>query len=167
MSVHPGELVIGDAYGRGRVRGIDDRNVSPVPNLSPLSGEWAGESVRELLGDLVDELISIGWDDEDAEDIVCDSYETGYVDGFGPVPDVLSVCPDCFDWFAAFAGATESPDREMPAGVAYWDNPARFVIECLETSDCFSWSSCDTCRTTLGGPRYDVAVFDSGENPAG
>lgn len=155
------------ARGRGYLRGCVDRESSTVPNLAMLSGEWAGESVRELLGDLIDSLVRLGEDESDAHDIVCDSYESGYLDGFGPVPETLSVCPDCFDWFASFAGATESPDREMPAGVAYWDNPARFVIMDAGESDCFSWAGCDTCRTTLGGPRYTVAVFDSGEDSAG
>lgn len=161
------ERVRVESHARGFARGRADRESSTVPNLALLSGGWAGESVRELLGDLIDDVIRFGVDESDAFDALCVAYESGYSDGFGPVPETLSVCPDCFDWFASFAGATESPDREMPAGVAYWDNPARFVVVDAGESDCFSWAGCDTCRTTLGGPRYTVAVFDSGEDSAG
>ena len=42
-------------------------------NDSPLSGEWAGGSVPELLGDLIES-------DDDYE-IICEAYESGYEEG--------------------------------------------------------------------------------------
>lgn len=38
---------------------------------APLSGEWAGESIRELVGDLIDA-------EPEFEDEICDAYEEGY-----------------------------------------------------------------------------------------
>lgn len=159
------ERIEEQARGRGYLRGCVDRESGPVPNLSPLSGEWAGESVRELLGDLIDSLARLGVNESDAYDIVCDAYESGYSDGFGPVPDVLSVCPDCFDWFAGIAGATESPAGVCPAGVAEYARAGVFV-DVSGAGDSFG-RVCDTCATDLAGARFDVAVFDSGENPGG
>lgn len=153
------------ARGRGYLRGCVDRESGPVPNLSPLSGEWAGESVRELLGDLIDSLARLGVDEFDAYDIVCDEYELGYSDGFGPVPDVLSVCPDCFDWFASIAGATDPRGGQMPAGVAVYARAGVFV-DVSGAGDSFG-RVCDTCSDALAGARFDVAVFDSGEDSAG
>ena len=121
--------------------------------------------MRELLGDLIDGLVSIGWDGDDAWNDVCDAWEQGYADGFGPVPDVLSVCPDCFDWFAGIAGATESPAGVIPAGVAEYVRAGVFV-DVSGAGDAFG-RSCDTCATVLAGARYDVCVFDSGESVGG
>ena len=42
---------------------------------SPLSGEWAGESI----GELIDGYAELG---EDAQTAACDAYEAGYSDGF-------------------------------------------------------------------------------------
>lgn len=49
----------------------------------PLSGEWAGESMRELIGDLVDEAATIhgGEPDADCWDDMATEYETGFEDG--------------------------------------------------------------------------------------
>lgn len=49
----------------------------------PLSGEWAGESIPELIGDLVDEAATIHGGDPDADswDDMANEYETGYEDG--------------------------------------------------------------------------------------
>lgn len=154
-----------ESFGRGFERGVGDRDESPFPNPGPLSGEYAGESVPELLGDLIDALVRLGVDESDAHEIVCDAYELGYSQGFGPVPDILSVCPDCFDWFASIAGATESPAGECPAGVSDWARPGVFV-DVSGAGGSFGWY-CDTCATSVGGDRYDVAVFDSGEDSAG
>jgi len=147
---------------------MGDRDESPIPNPAPLSGEYAGESVRELLGDLIDALVRLGVDECDAHEIVCDAYEDGYRNGFGeigPVPEILSVCPDCFDWFAGIAGATDSPAGECPAGVAEYARAGVFV-DVSGAGDSFG-RSCDTCETILAGARFDVAVFDSGESPVG
>ncbi len=151
-----------ESYGRGFATGRADRLSGPFPNLAPLSGEWAGESVRELLGDLIDAFMRLGEEEESACDVVCVAYETGYSDGFGPVPETLSVCPDCFDWFASIAGATESPAGECPAGVADWARAGVFVDVSGEGHAFGRY--CDTCSTTLAGSRYLVAVLDSGED---
>jgi hypothetical protein len=42
---------------------------------SPLSGEWAGESI----GELIDGYAELS---EDEQNTVCDAYEAGYSDGF-------------------------------------------------------------------------------------
>ena len=42
-------------------------------NDSPLSGEWAGGSIPEYLGDLIES-------DDDYE-IICEAYESGYEEG--------------------------------------------------------------------------------------
>lgn len=160
MNARELERIGEQARGRGYLRGCVDRENSPVPNLAPLSGEWAGESVRELLGDLIDGLVSIGWGEDDACADVCDAFEQGYSDGFGPYPDFLMVCPDCFDWFAGIAGATESPAGECPAGVAEYARAGVFV-DVSGAGDAFG-RVCDTCATDLAGARFDVAVFDSG-----
>lgn len=49
----------------------------------PLSGEWAGESMPEIIGDLVDEAATIHGGDPDADcwDDMANEYETGYEDG--------------------------------------------------------------------------------------
>ena len=159
------ERIGDDAHGRGFATGRADRLSGPFPNLAPLSGEWSGESVRELLGDLIDAFVRLGESENDAHDIVCDSFESGYVDGFGPVPDTLSVCRDCFDWFAGIAGATESPAGECPAGVAELSRPG-VLFEVFGAGDSFG-RVCDTCSDALAGARFDVAVFNSGENPGG
>lgn len=153
------------ARARGFVRGRADRESGPFPNLSPLSGEWAGESVQELLGDLIEMAVRVMVYEWNADEVVCDAYESGYFDGFGPVPDTLLVCPDCFDWFASIAGATDFPAGECPAGVAIYARPGVFV-DVSGAGDSFG-RSCDTCADALAGARFDVAVFDSGEDSAG
>lgn len=77
------------AYWRGYERGKSDALVG-YRNDAPLSGEWAGESIPELLGDLIKEqtianekatVIDIGSQGYDAWQSICDSYENGYFDG--------------------------------------------------------------------------------------
>jgi hypothetical protein len=70
------------AYERGRLRGRNDY-LRGYENPNPLSGEWAGESITELLGDLLakaEELNGVpdngGWLWQD----ICNNYETGYFD---------------------------------------------------------------------------------------
>lgn len=67
------------AYERGNAQGTSDR-LAGYYNPSPLSGEWAAESPRELLGDLFDEAEQSGVD-WDVEDEIMLAYEDGYADG--------------------------------------------------------------------------------------
>ena len=62
------------AWIRGFKRGFADET-SGGATTSPLSGEWAGESIPELLGDLL--AIVTG---EEFEDIL-NAYEEGYAEG--------------------------------------------------------------------------------------
>lgn len=78
------ENALAEARKRGRDRGENDR-AEGFYNDSPLSGEWAGESIRELLGDLVDSVSRRGETDAtdwetyaDIENDLCEEYETGY-----------------------------------------------------------------------------------------
>ena len=61
------------AYAMGEAHGLRDKE-NGICNDSPLSGEWAGESIPELLGDLYREV----GDDGDLLDALCDEYEKGY-----------------------------------------------------------------------------------------
>jgi hypothetical protein len=73
------EELMMQSYERGREKGRNDY-LQGYENDSPLSGEWAGESITELLGDLLakaEELL--GEDSEIAQEIL-DNYETGYLD---------------------------------------------------------------------------------------
>lgn len=63
-----------EAYDRGFARGCSDCGQG-FYNEAPLSGEWAGESIPELIGDLFDEDFG-NFDD------LCESYEQGYNDAF-------------------------------------------------------------------------------------
>lgn len=65
---------IAQAILRGYYQGKYDKGEG-FRNDSPLSGEWAGESIPELLGDLMDE-------DESNLDEICDAYEEGYNNAF-------------------------------------------------------------------------------------
>lgn len=65
-------------FALARQKGIDDAVLdaeSGYYNRTPLSGEWAGESINEKLGDLV-----VDTDDEDDSEFldVLDAYEDGY-----------------------------------------------------------------------------------------
>lgn len=88
-----------DAWQRGYERGQVDEQAGCY-NDSPLSGEWAGESVTDLLGDLIDaaadewEFVRDGGDGSAQychdlvvyrgriEDELCDHYEQGYQAAF-------------------------------------------------------------------------------------
>lgn len=71
------------AYWRGYERGRADALEMGERNPAPLSGEWAGESIPELLGDLYK---GCNPDMEDQIiDNLCDSYERGYDDGYDKV----------------------------------------------------------------------------------
>lgn len=72
-----------EAWHRGYDRGLADKDEGYV-NDSPLSGEWAGESIPELLGDLIKQAMNTGISvlmDIDEDHIIqelCDEYEDGY-----------------------------------------------------------------------------------------
>lgn len=67
-----------EAYERGKARGTHDKSEG-THNPEPLSGEWAGESMQELLGDLADK-ISVDHPDNFSD--LCEAYEDGYEDGY-------------------------------------------------------------------------------------
>ena len=70
------------AYERGYTRGIND-GANDIYNEAPLSGEWAGESIEELLGDLIrraDRMDRSGDDFYEIYNEILDSYEKGYRD---------------------------------------------------------------------------------------
>ena len=52
-----------------------------LPEWSPLSGEWAGESISELLGDLLDVASAIS-DDDYGWAAITDAYETAALDAY-------------------------------------------------------------------------------------
>ena len=75
------ETLLVSAYERGVSQGTHDR-LTGLHNDSPLSGEWAGESIPELLGDLIKKAEKlIGEPDEGMTQDICDNYETGYYEG--------------------------------------------------------------------------------------
>lgn len=63
------------AFHRGRLAGFQDANDGWYCQ-SPLSGEWAGESIPELLGDLISQA------EPTHSDYVLDAYTTGYDEYF-------------------------------------------------------------------------------------
>jgi hypothetical protein len=72
------ETILKEAEERGYKRGAYDALCLAERNDSPLSGEWAGESLNELLGD----LLALSDGDEHLYD-VCEAYEDGYFRGYG------------------------------------------------------------------------------------
>jgi hypothetical protein len=83
------------AYERGVMQGTHDR-LGGYHNPTPLSGEYAGESIPEILGDLIrratmisaemkglgeDGMDNVDGDPYEAWQDICDNYETGYFDG--------------------------------------------------------------------------------------
>jgi hypothetical protein len=69
------------------------------------------------------------------------------LDGLGPVfPGVVHDCPEC-------------PDVED-----YGGDLERYHDEAREPS--FSWSSCDSCGSTLGGDRHAAHAWDADADPA-
>lgn len=63
------------AHFRGKEHGARDKE-NGFYRIDPLSGEWAGESIPELLGDLLRAT-----KDEDEHEIILEAYENGYADG--------------------------------------------------------------------------------------
>lgn len=66
-----------DAEARGYERGANDALALAEKNDFPLSGEWAGESMNELIGD----LLALAENDEHGHEI-CMAYEDGYSLGY-------------------------------------------------------------------------------------
>lgn len=72
------------AYTRGKHKGEADKEVG-FYNDAPLSGQWAGESVQELLGDLIRTSETIFNTEDDVfwfSEELCESYESGYHEGW-------------------------------------------------------------------------------------
>lgn len=87
----------------------------------------------------------------------------------------LWVCSDCL--LARESEGTEHPDREpwgeIPEGHTVtagllWEEHAddcanraagTWVAECECERQTFSWASCDTCGSTLGGERHAYALW--------
>lgn len=68
------------AFSRGYIRGTDDA-FADCYNEAPLSGEFAGESIEELLGDLIDKADKMNRSGDDFYEIyneILDAYEEGY-----------------------------------------------------------------------------------------
>lgn len=66
-----------EAFARGEQAGVYDAQSLAEKNLAPLSGEWAGESIVELIGDLIENA-----EDDDHVTEICDAYEEGYSHGY-------------------------------------------------------------------------------------
>lgn len=69
-----------EAFARGEQAGAYDAQSFAEKNDFPLSGEWAGESMVELIGDLIENAES----DEHCHEI-CEAYEDGYSLGYDNV----------------------------------------------------------------------------------
>jgi hypothetical protein len=67
----------GEQAGRDHASWIETDSDVEMPAC--LSGEWAGESITELIGDLLDEV------SEDDNDAICDAYEEGFAQGWNAV----------------------------------------------------------------------------------
>lgn len=66
-----------EAFARGEQAGTYDAQSLAEKNHAPLSGEWAGESMVELIGDLIENAEN----DEHCHEI-CQAYEDGYSHGY-------------------------------------------------------------------------------------
>lgn len=75
------EEIIQESRERGYSQGLADRD-NDYRNEAPLSGEWAGESINELLGDLLSNILAYG---DDFYDEVCVAYEEGYEEAHATV----------------------------------------------------------------------------------
>lgn len=79
------------AAARGRYAGESRRadflafgyDADELPDWSPLSGEWAGESTPELLGDLLEATLDLPDSDGiQAQQAIEDAYETAALDAY-------------------------------------------------------------------------------------
>lgn len=158
------ERVLDVARDRGEARGMGDRD-SGVWNECPLSGVWAGESVRELLGDLIDaysrDCVECGGRGECGvcEYDVCDAYEQGYALAFVDT-DRASVCVDCAQVLAngVCDGWEDSPDdtRVRACGVFPYLIDSVWVLDVCAT---FAKYPCECCGSTLAGARVECLVW--------
>ena len=97
-------LRCGLAWQRGNERGRADECMNYY-NDSPLSGEWAGESVSELLGDLIGRA-DMDPADEDTLDVINETihhYEDGYNAAFAD----RSFCDRCGELIDATYGIAD------------------------------------------------------------
>jgi len=142
------------ARKRGEDHATHDRNDGEC-RPTPLSGEWASESVHDMLGDLIDAL-----GDDYAGD-VCDAYESGYAGVWSDV-DFVDVCADCAQVLAngVCNGWEDSPDetRERPAGVFPYCVDGAWPTDDVTT---FSKFPCECCGSRLAGSRVRVVVWVS------
>lgn len=114
------ETVLEQARERGRRRGSDHEYVDCYDE-SPLSGEWAGYSVPELLGDLIAageriDLAAGGDPDLIMETVIgpiCDSYLAGYQSAF----DGRSFCDDCGTLLTEDQSLCDDCFSRLPDGV--------------------------------------------------
>ena len=77
------ETILIEAYERGKQQGWHDK-LQGYENPTPLSGEWAGESIPEILGDLIASAEKLNGVPDNGGRLrrdICDNYETGYFDG--------------------------------------------------------------------------------------
>lgn len=78
----------GTAYRRGYERGQSDEQANYY-NDAPLSGEWAGESVSDLLGDLIDDAETV-WETDNYSGDSSAAYWFARAAYVGQVTDILS-----------------------------------------------------------------------------
>lgn len=76
------------AYQRGYERGQHDEQANYY-NDAPLSGEWAGESVSDLLGDLIDDA-ETAWETDNYSGDSSAAYWFARATYVGEVTDILS-----------------------------------------------------------------------------
>lgn len=79
------EELFEEARERGRGLGEWEVSLGSTSPGEPLSGEWAGESPAERLGDLFEALEALGEEPGDAFEWVCDVFEAGYLSAYEEV----------------------------------------------------------------------------------
>ena len=73
----------GEQAGRDHASWIETDSDVEMPAC--LSGEWAGESITELIGDLLDEVYEEGFAQGWHAVVICDAYEEGFAQGWNAV----------------------------------------------------------------------------------
>ncbi len=73
----------GEQAGRDHASWIETNSDVEMPAC--LSGEWAGESITELIGDLLDEAYEEGFAQCWNAVAICDAYEEGFAQGWNAV----------------------------------------------------------------------------------
>ena len=83
------ETVEQTARERGEQAGHDHASWietdSDVEMPACLSGEWAGESITELIGDLLDKVYEEGFAQSWNAVAICDAYEEGFAQGWNAI----------------------------------------------------------------------------------